>query len=433
MSRQQRIRVTVVVLGDVGRSPRMQYHALALASSLAEVDLVGYAGSAPHRAVREHAHITCHLLRPPVLRQQQRLPRPLFLAYSLLKVLNQCRQLLSVLLFVVSRPDFVLVQNPPAIPTLFVALFVARLRAAKLVIDWHNFGYTMLALKVGQQHPVVRLARWYERSMGRQADAHFCVSRALQAELRQHWSLHDVTVLYDRPAEVFVPTPPPVRADLFRRLHNESAFPATEYCPEALDRPALIVSSTSWTADEDFSLLLNAVSHCDALIHRHGEERPGRPFPSLCILLTGQGPLREFYQERIARLVLHKIQVRTLWLSAEDYPLLLGAADLGLCLHRSSSGLDLPMKVLDMFGAGLPVCALDYGPCLAELVRHGENGLVFSSGAQLATQLYELFNRFPSNTPLLDHLRRHVLESGRIRWVEGWKREAQPVFDRLRT
>lgn len=39
----------------------------------------------------------------------------------------------------------------PSIPTLFVAWLAARLRGAKFIIDWHNFGYTILSMSLGQR------------------------------------------------------------------------------------------------------------------------------------------------------------------------------------------------------------------------------------------------------------------------------------------
>lgn len=37
-------RVQVIVMGDVGRSPRMQYHCLSLVQQLYNVDYIGYGG-----------------------------------------------------------------------------------------------------------------------------------------------------------------------------------------------------------------------------------------------------------------------------------------------------------------------------------------------------------------------------------------------------
>ncbi|KAJ2700954.1 mannosyltransferase [Coemansia sp. IMI 209128] len=152
------------------------------------------------------------------------------------------------------------------------------------------------------------------------------------------------------------------------------------------DRPMLVVSSTSWTADEDFSILLEALALYDkvAIV----QKAPGGRLPSLVVLITGKGPLRGFYESEIARLQLRAVRIVTAWLSAEDYPLLLGSADLGISLHTSSSGLDLPMKVVDMLGCGAPVCAYGFS-CIRELVT-GDNGLVFSSAPELALQIQDL-------------------------------------------
>lgn len=58
--------VVVLVLGDVGRSPRMQYHALSLAEHDAgtEVALVGYRGERCIPAVEAHPRITLHYVDP---------------------------------------------------------------------------------------------------------------------------------------------------------------------------------------------------------------------------------------------------------------------------------------------------------------------------------------------------------------------------------
>ena len=69
---------------------------------------------------------------------------------------------------------------------------------------------------------------------------------------------------------------------------------------------------------------------------------------------------------------------------ADDYPEVVASADLGVRLHTSSSGFDLPMKVVDMFSAGLPCLAIGDYASLPELVKDQHNGQIFLSSEQLA-------------------------------------------------
>ena len=405
-------RVAIVVLGDLGRSPRMQFHALALADDGVEVDLVGYAGKPASDLVTDHPRIRVHLLAPP---WRQRAPKALFVPAALGGLAGQTLALGRLLATGLPRPDTILVQNPPAFPTLAVAPLVASLRRARLIVDWHNFGADLLALRLGAGNPLVRVARAAERRLGQAADAHLCVSAAMRDTLAARWGVTDARVLYDRPARLAGPTPLAERRRLFDGLQ-------LGVDPSSPTRPGIVITSSSWTLDEDFGPLLEAMERYDAA----ARARP--TLPDLLVLMTGDGPRRRHWEERIAALGLARVRTRTLWVLARDYPLLLGAADVGLSLHRSASGVDLPMKIVDMFGAGLPVCALAYGPVLAEQVRAGENGLLFTTGAELGRQLEELFDGFPGATARLDDLRRGVARRATESWSDGWRREARDLF-----
>ena len=191
-------------------------------------------------------------------------------------------------------------------------------------------------------------------------------------------------------------------------------------------RPALLMSSTSWTPDEDFGLLLDALILLDRAAVREPEA-----FPDVLVVVTGKGPQRAHYEQRMAGLALRRVAVRTLWLEAADYPTLLGAADVGVCLHTSTSGLDLPMKVVDMFGAGVPVLAVEF-KALPELVQHGVNGLTFDTPQQLAQQLQGLLRGFPGSAASpaggLGRLRRGVAAFQATRWQDNWDAHARALF-----
>lgn len=117
----------------------------------------------------------------------------------------------------------------------------------------------------------------------------------------------------------------------------------------------IFVSSTSWTPDEDFDILLEAVFKSDKQLTLLREQKR-----KVIIIITGKGPLRQIFEDKIKYMSLKNFTILTAWLEQESYSMLLSCSDLGISLHTSSSGLDLPMKIVDMLGTGLPVCAFDY-------------------------------------------------------------------------
>ena len=515
-----RRRVQVVVLGDFGRSPRMQYHALSLADqALLEVDVVAYTGSTPREEIVTHPHIHLRLIAPPPAWLGRCLPRVLALA---VRVATQLLQLLALMLIRLPRPRFVLLQTPPCAPSFTVCRLVSFLRGATFIIDWHNFAYTLMGLKLGETHFLVRLAKRYERVACAGAHKHICVTSAMREWLREEWNVENATVLHDKPPAFFQPGISAHEAhDLFLRLEpildasdarhpddlkTRDAFcfgddhegpdvekkkdvtaastPITTRFPDRdvigagsdaelvsprwrarSDRPCVLVSSTSWTPDEDFGVLLAALEAYDAAATREiasrtafdaGKRKGGKgrgfrtstggPLPNLLVIVTGKGPQRSMYERRMRDARLAHVCVRTAWVESEDYPKVLSAADLGVCLHTSSSGLDLPMKVVDMFGAGLPVLAARYDT-IHELVASGEedptdgrrggknkngkrkrNGALFSDAEELAAALTRLLRGWGEGAIELDELRAGAEVAAETRWAEHWEKHAAPLF-----
>jgi beta-1,4-mannosyltransferase len=199
------------------------------------------------------------------------------------------------------------------------------------------------------------------------------------------------------------------------------------------DRPALLVSSTSWTADEDFSILIDALDKLQSKVEgilSAATQQNALSFPRVLVLVTGKGPQKEQYVPLLDDFNrTHPfIKIFTLWLESVDYPKLLGCATLGISLHTSTSGLDLPMKVLDMFGCQVPVCAIGFD-CLAELVKDGVNGRIFQDGDELANQLFDLLEGYPNKEGSGSELEKYKLNiRGMKRWKENWEESAQDLI-----
>lgn len=116
-------RVTIVVFGDLARSPRMLNHCISLCElpSIERVDLVGYAESELISEVANNKKVQLHVMNPvfpsasasassssssSILKFIQRF----FLLRALYKIIVQTWTLFYLLMFCVASPDVILMQ-----------------------------------------------------------------------------------------------------------------------------------------------------------------------------------------------------------------------------------------------------------------------------------------------------------------------------------
>jgi len=284
------------------------------------------------------------------------------------------------------------------------------------------------------------LLKHIELALGRLGHVHLTVTGAMRDWLIANGKIpaEAIHVLYDRPTHNFchltLPDKHAFLSRLFEEQIDDEAFvkesPSTrmdEVSGQVIQRPdkerdrAIVVTSSSFTEDEDFDLLWQAVCQCELLLAKGGPKRTSL-FPTILLFITGKGSKRSHYEDLFRSQHLHFFRVHFCWLPAQDYPRLLASADLGICLHTSSSGLDLPMKAIDMLGCGLPILAYKY-PCIAkELIEEEDNGLLFEDAEDLTQQLLDLFHAFPKGAKMLSSIAANLQMKPLPSWRGHWNK-----------
>jgi beta-1,4-mannosyltransferase len=309
-------------------------------------------------------------------------------------------------------------------------------------------------------HPFfAKLVKIYETIMAPRATAHLCVTEAVKTYLQEEFCIisNNISVLHNCSNSMFRPQSLHHNHEVLSRLHEhlclacprplswyrnldltrqtlfteQSITDTNEYFPRP-GRPALIITSTPFNPDEDLrELLFDALEDLDFEI---AQQRLS--LKVLVVVVTGKGPRRSNFIQDGSIFIPFNVQIKTLWLQPADYPSLLACADLGISLHTSTSGIDMPMTILDFFGCHVPVCARRF-PSLPELVQDDVNGRIFDTSQELKEQLLHLLKPLATSSSSStwpphgfgDLARYSRSLQGRTRWDQNWNDHALPVIE----
>lgn len=442
-SKEKKINAAILVLGDLNRSPRMLNHAAAISSTVSninQISLIGFNGGDLRSDIKNDPKIKTYFLSGNKINKfLAKLPSFLFILSALIKI---CVQLFLLFwyLMTIPKPDFLILQNPPGIPAIFICLVVCFIRRTKFILDWHNYGYTIL--KVNKRNKIiVFVAYLYEKILGRFASISLCVSKAMKEDLKK-LGIKNAIELPDRAMPgIFNPD---IRENLkstydllnkYKDTFNVNEIISHDSETKSLqwekNRPIILLSSTSWTPDEDFYMLLDSIVLVEETIKEYlkSNNLDKKLYKNrVQMIITGRGPMKDKFMKDMMEKNLEIVEVKSIWLDSDDYPKLLSVVDIGICLHYSSSGFDLPMKVVDMFSAGLPVLAVEY-PTIKELVCERKNGYLFSNKKDLSSilgkNIIEFLNKGKNDD--LEEMRSFIKKDFRGKdWISQWREKLLP-------
>ena len=437
-NQKEHFNVAVLVVGDLNRSPRMLNHCLSLTDSfeeINEVSLIGFNGGDIRSDISTNPKIKQYYISQGLNKLLRKLPRFLFIFVALIKIITQVLSLLWIL-FRIPKFKFLILQNPPGIPAMLICWIVCKIRGSKFIIDWHNYGYTILKVNNRPQF-LVNLACKYEKYLGKKSDVNFCVSQAEKRDLKKEFGIEAVC-LPDRPVKgLFKFLNENEANELYKKYPNELSSLIDSHLPENKNnKPIVMISSTSWTPDEDFSLLLDSFIKTEEMILEDIEDKDQKSLVNMTkdkikkilFLITGRGPLRDKFMKKVAEAKLKYFEVKSIWLESDDYPKLLSLVDLGISLHYSSSGIDLPMKVVDMFSGCLPVASIYYDT-IVELVEENKNGFLFKNDKDLCKILKNVIVEYSTTGKCekIDKFRENLHKDlDKNDWVSQWKQRVIP-------
>lgn len=432
----QSFNVAILVLGELNKSPRMINHTIAIYKifpNIDEISLIGFDGGDLRKDIIENNNKIklYYLYGSKLFLILRKLPNFLFLLISLLKIIFQvCSLILN--LIIIPKPNFLILQNPPGIPAIIICGIICYFRKILFIIDWHNYGYSIL--KVNKRNKfLVYIAFIYEFVFGKFSNINLCVSNALKLDL-ENKGLKNIIVVPDLSMpHIFNPY---FKNDLnlcyklFNKYSNvfnvQDFFEINQNKNELIynlkkNRPLTLISSTSWTPDEDFYLLL------DSIIIMENEIKNSESYlhlkKKILLIITGKGPMKEKFMKTVNSYNLQIFEIKSIWLDSDDYPKILPMMDFGICLHYSSSGLDLPMKIVDMFSSALPVIAINYST-LNELVINGKNGIIFNSKRDLVRILKTIFFDYINDDfyKKYENYRNYLIKTfSQKDWINQWK------------